>query len=75
MADRDRVILMEMNVDIKQLLTFMFFLMECTRKLNVGMLIHHYLVKALVYSMMPYDLDRNFQGHCIGYNALSADRG
>ena len=40
------------------------FLMECTRKFKFGMIIYHYLVlNSFGYSMMPYDLDRNFQGH------------
>ena len=38
-------------------------LMECTRKLKFGMRIHHYLVNSFGYSMLSYDLDRNFQGH------------
>ena len=59
---KSRAILMEMNVDIKQLLTFIF-LMECTTNLTFGMMIYHYLVNSFGYSMMPYDLDRNFQGH------------
>ena len=46
--------------------------MECTRKLKYGMMTHHYLFNSLGYSMMPYDLDRNFH-HGIGYIALSAD--
>ena len=44
-----------LNIDI--------FLMECTRKLKFGMMTHHYLFNSLGYSMMPYDHDRNFQGH------------
>ena len=54
---------MEMNDDIRQLLNIHIFLMECTRKLKFGMMIHRYLVHSVGYSMMPYDLDRNFQGH------------
>ena len=34
-----------------------------TRKLKFGMMIHNYLVNSFLYSKMPYDLDRNFQGH------------
>ena len=49
--------------------------MECARKLKFGMMIYHYLVNSFGYSMMPYDLDRNFQGHCIGYNPYRADLG
>ena len=37
--------------------------MEITRKLIFGMVIYHYRVNSFGYSMMPYDLDRNFQGH------------
>ena len=39
------------------------FVMECTRKLKFGMMIYHYFVDSFGYSMMPYDLDGNFQGH------------
>ena len=39
------------------------FLMECTRKFKFSMMIYHYLVNTCEYSMIPYDLDRNFQGH------------
>ena len=49
--------------------------MECTRKLKFGMMTHHYLLHSLGYSMIPYDLDCNFQGHCIAYIGLSADLG
>ena len=37
--------------------------MECARKLKFGMMIHHNLVNLFGYSMVPFDLDRNFQGH------------
>ena len=47
----------------KTTLNIHIFLMECTRKLKFGMMICHYLVNSFGYSMMPYDLDRCFQGH------------
>ena len=37
--------------------------MECTKRLRFGLMTHHDLFDSLGYSMMPYDLDRNFQGH------------
>ena len=55
---KSRAILMD-----KTTLNIHIFLMECTRKLKFGMMICHYLVNLFEYSMMPYDLDRNFQGH------------
>ena len=47
----------------KTTLNIHLFLMECIRKLKFGMMIYHYLVNSFGYSMMPYDLDRNCQGH------------
>ena len=38
-------------------------LMECNRGFKFGMMILHYRFNSFVYSMMPYDLGRNFQGH------------
>ena len=46
----------------KTTLNINIFLMECTKKFKFGMMTHHYLFNSLGYSMMPYDLDRNFQG-------------
>ena len=37
-------------------------------ELEFGMIIHHYRLNSFVYSMTPYDLDRNFwfyEGHSI----------
>ena len=47
----------------KTTLNINIFFMECTRKLKFGMMTHYYLFNSLGYSMMPYDLDHNFQGH------------
>ena len=63
---KSSAILMEMNVDIKLHSNIHIFLMDSTRKLKFGMMVYHYLVKSLGYSMMPYDFDRNFQGHWHG---------
>ena len=38
-------------------------LMERIREFKFGMMIHHYHFNSFVYSMTPYDLDRNLQGH------------
>ena len=38
-------------------------LMECIREFKFGMMIHHYHFYSFVFSMTPYDLDRNLQGH------------
>ena len=50
----------------KTTLNIHIFLMECTRKLKFGMMTHHYLVNSFGYLMIPYDLDRNFQGADLG---------
>ena len=68
---KSRAMLKEMNVDIKTTLNIHIFLMECTRKLKFGMMIYHYLVHSFRYSMMPYDLGRNFQGHWYRVKSIS----
>ena len=47
----------------KTTLNINIFLMECTRMIKFRMMTHHYLSNSLGNSMMPYDLDCNFQGH------------
>ena len=36
--------------------------MEFIREFKFGMIIHHYRFNSFVYSMTPYDIDRNLQG-------------
>ena len=44
-------------------LNIRIILIECIREFKFGMMIHHYRFNSFVYSMTPYDLDRNLQGH------------
>ena len=39
-------VLMEMNVYVIQLLTFMYFFMDCTMEFKFGMMIHHNLLNS-----------------------------
>ena len=43
-------------------------LMECIMEFKFGMMIHHYHFNPFVYSMTPYDLDRNLQHEKISQN-------
>ena len=46
------------------------FRKECIRGFKFGMMIHHCLLSSFVYSIMSYDLDRNFQGHMPFWNMI-----
>ena len=54
---------MGMNVDNYTTLNIHIILMECIREFKFGMTIHHYRFNLFVYSMTPYDFDRNLQDH------------
>ena len=59
-------ILMDMNVEIIQFLTFIYFLWnhsQCTSELKFGMMTYHYLFYSFGYSKMPYGHDHNCQVH------------
>ena len=51
----ERYLFITLNINI--------ILMESIKEFKFGMLIRHYRFNSFVYSMTPYDLDRNLQGH------------
>ena len=55
---KSRAILMEMNVGINNI---QYISYGMHKEVKFGMIICHYLVNSFGYSMMPYDLDCNFQ--------------
>ena len=66
---------MDIYVDIIQTLNIHIIHMECIREFKFGMMIHHCRFNSFVYSMTPYDLDRNLKVINIGYNTFSVDLG